>query len=205
MRRIFGGDSPPCPLTLSTRVPVRVAFLRRVRRSPAYAGSPHSPCRRARAPRGHRPPGVLGRSLSTNGRNAAPFNRLGFYILFHLYSLFHLKNQSAKPKAPLPLTALPKARREHTVQGPKGNATTGPYPRPPSSGENKRPTSVQTQTKLFLSRAARFSVCLSVCLSLSAGDLHQSHQTVRLEGRRARRAGVDGVGVPGLNQDPICT
>eukprot|EP00964_Phaeocystis_antarctica_P024384 scaffold13663_cov71-Phaeocystis_antarctica.AAC.3 len=32
--------------------------IRRVRRSPAYAGSPHSPCRRARAPRGHRPPGV---------------------------------------------------------------------------------------------------------------------------------------------------
>ena len=32
-------------------VPVRVALPRRVRRSPAYAGSPHSPCRRARAPR----------------------------------------------------------------------------------------------------------------------------------------------------------
>ena len=35
-----------------------MALPRRVRCSPAYAGSPHSPCRRARAPRGHRPPGV---------------------------------------------------------------------------------------------------------------------------------------------------
>ena len=39
-------------------MPVRVALPRRVRRSPAYAGSPHSSCRRARAPRGYRPPGV---------------------------------------------------------------------------------------------------------------------------------------------------
>ena len=27
----------------------------------------------------------------------------------------------------------------------------------------------------------------------------------RFEGRRARRAGLDGVGVASLNQDPICT
>ena len=42
--------SPPGPLTLSTRVPVRVALPRRVRRSPAYAGSLHSPWAAAPAP-----------------------------------------------------------------------------------------------------------------------------------------------------------
>ena len=41
--------------TLSTRVPVRVALPRRVRRSLGGAGAPHSPYRRARAPRRHRP------------------------------------------------------------------------------------------------------------------------------------------------------
>ena len=34
---------------------------------------------------------------------------------------------------------------------------------------------------------------------------YNSNAKKRLEGRHARRAGVDGVGVPGLNQDPICT
>eukprot|EP00964_Phaeocystis_antarctica_P104532 scaffold69629_cov69-Phaeocystis_antarctica.AAC.1 len=62
--------SPPGPLTLSTRVPVRVALPRRVRRSPAYAGSPHSPCRHARAPRGHRPPGVARTRSRPRGNQA---------------------------------------------------------------------------------------------------------------------------------------
>ena len=57
MRRIFGGDFSGSPPRAGARlpsprvVPVRVALPRRVRRGPAYAGSPHSPCRRARAPR----------------------------------------------------------------------------------------------------------------------------------------------------------
>jgi len=48
---------------LSTRAPMRVAWAPgppcRARRSPACAGALHSPYRRARAPRGHRPPGVV--------------------------------------------------------------------------------------------------------------------------------------------------
>ena len=43
--------------------------------------------------------------------------------------------------------------------------------------------------------AARFSIYLSIYPSVS---FYLSH-------RRARRAGLDGVGAPGLNQDPIRT
>ena len=42
-----------------------------------------------------------------------------------------------------------------------------------------------------------------VCLSDRAAKSDQTASYI--EGRHARRAGVDGVGVPGLNQDPICT
>eukprot|EP00964_Phaeocystis_antarctica_P036093 scaffold20631_cov65-Phaeocystis_antarctica.AAC.2 len=60
-----GGISAPPRARLPSphAVPVRVALPRRVRRSPAYAGSPRSPCRRARAPRA----GAAARTVSCVG------------------------------------------------------------------------------------------------------------------------------------------